>query len=145
MGRVRTIARRTFLVGSAAVVGGVVFGTYMVKKPIANPLEADLVDGEATFNAWVKIDADKITLIGPHGDKGQGVASAQAALLAEELDLDFGQFEISFGMPSHAYWNTAFGEEAAPFMSTDESFTAESVRSVLGGILKIVGTQGTGG
>ena len=145
MGRVRTIARRTFLVGSAAVVGGVVFGTYMVKKPIANPLEADLVDGEATFNAWVKIDADKITLIGPHGDKGQGVASAQAALLAEELDLDFGQFEISFGMPSHAYWNTAFGEEAAPFMSTDESFTAESVRSVLGGILKIVGMQGTGG
>ena len=145
MGRARTIARRTFLVGSAAVVGGVVFGTYMLKKPIANPLEADLADGEATFNAWVKIDADTITLIGPHGDKGQGVASAQAALLAEELDLDFGQFEISFGMPSHAYWNTAFGEEAAPFMSTDESFTAESVRSVLGGILKIVGMQGTGG
>ena len=44
---VGTITRRTFLIGSAAIAGGVAFGTYMVKKPIPNPLLSDLEEGEA--------------------------------------------------------------------------------------------------
>ncbi|WP_342077909.1 molybdopterin cofactor-binding domain-containing protein [Yoonia sp. SS1-5] len=145
MGRLRTIARRTFLIGSVAVVGGVAFGTYLVRRDIPNPLEDDLASGEATFNPWVKIDQDKITLITPHADKGQGVASTQAALIAEEMDLEFGQFEISFGTPSPAYWNTAMGAETAPFMATDESFTAETTRAMMGNLMKVIGLQGTGG
>ena len=121
MSRVGTIARRTFLIGSAAIAGGVAFGVYAVKKPYENPNLADLNDGEASFNAWVRIDSDTITLITPHADKGQGVASSQAALIAEEMDLEFGQFEISFGKPNPAYWNTAMAEEAVPFASTDKS------------------------
>ena len=80
MGRLRTIARRTFLVGSVAIVGGVAFGTYMMQRRLPNPLEADLGDGEATFNPWVLIDSEKVTLITPHGDKGQGVMSAPSRL-----------------------------------------------------------------
>ncbi len=38
MGRLRTIARRTFLIGSAALVGGVAFGWYQYRKPLPNPL-----------------------------------------------------------------------------------------------------------
>lgn len=145
MGRVRTIARRSFLIGSAAIVGGVAFGTYLAKRAIPNPLLDDLAQGEASFNAWVRIDADKITLIGPHADMGQGVAHAQAALIAEEMDLDFGQFETDFGRPDPAYYNTAFADEGAPFKSSDDSFVAESVRSMIGGLTKIMGIQGTGG
>ena len=145
MGRARTIARRTFLIGSVTILGGVAFGTYLVKRSLPNPLEADLAEGEATFNAWVKIDADTITLITPHADLGQGVVSSQAALIAEEMDLNFGQFETSFGTPSSAYYNTGFADGGAPFMATDESFKADAVRSVLSGVLKIAGLQGTGG
>ena len=50
MGRIGTIARRTFLIGSAAVVGGVAFGTYLAKRPIDNPLLDDLAEGNATNN-----------------------------------------------------------------------------------------------
>jgi isoquinoline 1-oxidoreductase beta subunit len=145
MGRIGKIARRSFLIGSAAVAGGVAFGVYKVKTPYPNPLEDGLADGAATFNPWVVIDAEKVTLIGPHADKGQGVASAQAALIAEELDIEFGQFEISFGQPDKAYWNTAMADESAPFMSTDQGVAAESVRNVMGGVLKLMGMQGTGG
>ncbi len=145
MGRLRTIARRTFLFGSVAIAGGVAFGTYLVKRDIPNPLEDDLAAGEATFNPWVKIDGQTITLITPHSDKGQGVVSAQAALIAEELDLDFGQFKVSFGAPSPAYWNTAMASEGAPFKSTDQSFAAETTRSMMGGLMKVIGLQGTGG
>ena len=110
MSRIGKIARRTFLIGSAAIAGGVAFGVYAVKRPTENPLEDGLAEGSATFNPWVLIDSDKVTLITPHGDKGQGVMSAQAALIAEELDIEFGQFETSFGKPSGAYWNHAFAD-----------------------------------
>ena len=145
MGRARTIARRTFLIGSAAVMGGVAFGTYVVKRPHDNPLAAGLGDGEATFNPFVKITADKITLITPHADVGQGVTSAQAALIAEELDVEFGQFETSFGVPSPAYYNTALAAEAVPFMSFDESRVAGTVRAIAGSVIKAMGVMGTGG
>ncbi len=145
MGRVAKIARRSFLIGSAAVVGGVAFGVYKVKTPYDNPLDEGLAQGAATFNPWVIIDADKITLIGPHGDKGQGIAHAQAALIAEELDVEFGQFETSFGKPDKAYWNTAMAEESVPFMATDTGFSAQSMRSVMGGVMKLLGMQVTGG
>ncbi len=145
MGRVKTIARRTFLVGSVAVAGGVAFGTYLVTRTPDNPLAADLKDGEATFNPWIKITDETITLIGPHADKGQGAASVQAALIAEELDLEFGQFKTSFGAPSPAYWNTAMADDGVPFMSTDKSISAEAMRGIMGGVVKLLGLQATGG
>lgn len=145
MGRLKTIARRSFLIGSATVLGGVAFGTFMAARPHDNPLSADLADGEVAFNPFVKLTSDKITLIVPHADIGQGVQSAQAALIAEEFDIDVAQAELSFGEPSAAYYNTAFADEALPFMSFDDSGVAETMRDVVGGVLKMVGIQGTGG
>ena len=54
MGRARTIARRSFLIGSVAIAGGVAFGTYVVKRDPANPLLEDMQAGEAVFNPWIK-------------------------------------------------------------------------------------------
>ena len=67
-----------------------------------------------------------------------------AMLLAEEMRLDPGQFDISFGDPSPAYWNTAMAGEAAPFLSNDQSFSARTVRTVMGAALKVLGMQVTG-
>ena len=145
MSTIGTISRRAVLIGSAAIAGGVAFGTYMVAKEHANPLKDDLSDGEAVFNPWVKIDEQRITLITPHADLGQGVASSQAALIAEELDVEFGQFDTSFGKPSPAYWNTAMAEEGVPFMATDTGMAAETMRSVMNDAIKLLGMQVTGG
>lgn len=145
MGRIRTIARRTFLIGSAAVLGGVAFGVWRVRTPYPNPLADRLEAGEASFNPWVLIGPEKITLITPHADKGQGVASAQAALIADELDLEFGQFEISFGQPDRAYWNRGAADEGVPFMATDDGMIAGAARSVAGGAIKLLGLMMTGG
>ena len=145
MGKLRTIGRRAFLIGSAAVVGGVAFGVYAARSPHDNPLLAEVGEGEAAFNPWVKIDAEKVTLIVPHADIGQGAVHMQAVLIAEELDIEPGQYETDFGRPSPAYYNTAFAEEGAPFMSRDESGTAETMRTVVGYVVKLMGVQGTGG
>lgn len=145
MSRPVTIARRSFLVASAAIAGGVAFGTYLVRRTPANPLLAERQDGETVFNPWVKIDAKGVTLIAPHTDLGQGVRSVQAALIAEELDLAWGQFSVEPGPPSAAYFNTALADEQVPFMSTDTSATAEALRSAMGGLFKVLGLQLTGG
>ena len=145
MGRIKTIARRTFLVGSVAIAGGVAFGTYMARKPHDNPHDGRLAEGETSFNPWVKISSDKITLIGPHADIGQGVAHMQSILIAEEMDVEPGQYETSFGTPHPAYFNTAFADEGVPFMSRDDSGTADTMRTIVGYVVKMMGVQGTGG
>ena len=104
MGKLGTITRRTFLIGSAAIAGGVAFGTFMVKRPIPNPLLDDLAEGEAAITPFVKINANGITLITPRADKGQGSYSMQANLIAEELDIDPASAVITPGLPGPAYY-----------------------------------------
>ena len=145
MSRVGTIARRTFLIGSAAVIGGVAFGYIAYQRPAKNPLLDDLSDGEAALTPYVKIDANGITLITPRADKGQGAYHMQATLIAEELDVELDQFNVDPGKPSKAYYNTAMAEEAVPFRPTDDSFMAETMRDVMDAPMKFLGLQVTGG
>lgn len=145
MGRLKTIARRTFLFGSTAVLGGVAFGVYLYKKPVVNPLLDSLGDGEASMTEYVRITADGVTLITPRADKGQGAYHVQAALIAEEMDIDLDQVSVDPGLPSPAYYNTALSDEAPGFMPTDESFKANTVRTVMDAAVRIMGVQITGG
>ena len=145
MGRAGKIARRTFLIGSAAIAGGVAFGVYKVKTPHPNPLLDDLEEGEAAITPYVKIDASGVTIITPHTDLGQGIYSAQAALVAEELDIELDQIKADPGPPAPAYYNTALAEEAVPFRVTDDSFTANTMRGIAGGAVKLMGMMVTGG
>ncbi|MEM6514202.1 MAG: molybdopterin cofactor-binding domain-containing protein [Pseudomonadota bacterium] len=145
MSRVKTIARRSFLIGSAAIVGGVAFGIYTTRQPHDNPLLRGLSDDEASFNPWVKISAERITLIAPHTDVGQGARSVQAALIAEELDLDFGQFDVDTGPPAPAYYNAVAATDGAPFRQRDDGFVANTGRGFISTAAKVMGLQITGG
>ncbi|MFD0917392.1 molybdopterin cofactor-binding domain-containing protein [Pseudahrensia aquimaris] len=145
MGRLKTIARRTFLIGSAAIVGGVAFGTYMYKRPFENPLLAHLEEGETAITPYVKIDAEGITLITPRTDLGQGAYSMQAMLIAEELDVTLDQVNVDPGLPSPAYYNTALSQESPMFPPSDESAIAEASRNVTDALMKFLGLQVTGG
>jgi isoquinoline 1-oxidoreductase beta subunit len=145
MGRLKTFTRRAFLVGSAAVVGGVAFGVYTVRTPHKNPLLADLKTGEAALTPYVRIDADGVTLITPRADKGQGAYSVQAALIAEELDIELDQIKVDPGPPSPAYWNEGLSEEAAAFMAPGDGVTNWAAHGFLSAAMKTIGMQITGG
>lgn len=139
------IARRTFLVGSAAVVGGVAFGIYAYRKPVENPLLADLPEGASTLNPFVLIDAEGVTLITPRGDVGQGAISIQTYLLAEELDVDPQTVRTSFGPASGAYYNGKVAAEGMPFAAWDKGFVSTQARSAAGPAGKFLGLHLTGG
>ena len=75
------IARRSFLVGSTAIVGGAAFGFWAYKKPYGNPLKDNLAEGETALTPYVKIDQEGVTIITPRGEMGQGVQTTLACLL----------------------------------------------------------------
>ena len=143
MGRGKTIARRSFLIGSAVVLGGVAFGTYLVKSDPENPLAQNAGAGDAVFNPWVKITGSGITLVTPHTDLGQGATAMQAMLIAEELDVELDQISTTPGQPAAAYYNTALAAEAVPFRSNDDGFAASAMRETMGAVMKVLGAQVT--
>jgi len=145
MGRIAKIARRTFLLGSVAVIGGVAFGYWKYKQPYGNPLDDRLTDGEASLTPYVKVASDGITIITPRAEMGQGVHTTLAAMVAEELDVELNAVKIEHGPASYAYYNEAVLEEAVPFLPTDHGMVAETMRGFTKVPAKFLALQITGG
>ena len=146
MGRARTIARRSFLIGSAAILGGVAFGTWRYKTPYANPLQAAETEaGVGAITPYVLIDPTGVTIITPRAEMGQGIQSTLAALVAEELDLPWEMVRVMHGPPARAYYNSVMLEEAVPFAPTDTGWMAETLREASHVPAKFLGVQMTGG
>ncbi len=85
------ISRRGFIVGGTLVGGGLVLG--LALRPFSNlPGARALVtaEGVTLLTTWVKISPDnRVTVIVPHSEMGQGVHTALPMMLAEELDADW--------------------------------------------------------
>jgi isoquinoline 1-oxidoreductase beta subunit len=145
MATLARIARRTFLVGTGVMAAGLAVGTYVYKRDPANPLLKDLPDGAHALNPYVRIDSAGITLITPRADLGQGAYSVQAAMIAEELDVAWGQFKVEPGPPSSAYYNGTVMAEAFPIAATADTFMARAGRGAAGVMGKMLGLQITGG
>jgi isoquinoline 1-oxidoreductase beta subunit len=139
----KKITRRSFLVVGAAVVGGAAFGAYKVAEVPENPLRpaADAIP----LNPWVIINADGITVIAPRAEMGQGISTTLAALVAEELDVDWTQVRVLHGPPAQAYYNAGFVDR----MSNEPDFLLsqqpKSHNAILAAMPKIFSLQMTGG
>lgn len=146
MASIGKIARRTFLIGAAAIAGGVAVGYWYVSRPYDNPLEGDLAEGEATFNPYVKIGSDNtVTVIAPRAEMGQGISTTLAAFVAEELGVALDELSVEHGPTSFAYYNGTMMEESGPFPWFDESLIATIARDAFATVGKVLGLQATGG
>ncbi|HUD25686.1 MAG TPA: molybdopterin cofactor-binding domain-containing protein [Burkholderiaceae bacterium] len=98
------LSRRAFLKGGAAVGGGLLLGFHL---PLASAASTEA----AVFapNAFIRIDRrGKVTLIMPQVEMGQGVYTAVAMILAEELDAPFDQVTLQAAPPSDALYGNPF-------------------------------------
>src|ERR1700732_2717243 len=79
-----------------------------VNEPVQPP---DDTAGKFAPNAFIRIDAGgKTTLIMPQVEMGQGIYTAIAMILAEELDADFAQVTLAHAPPNDKlYGNPTFG------------------------------------
>jgi isoquinoline 1-oxidoreductase subunit beta len=104
--------RRTFLIGSAAAVGGLALG-YRAWSNAFEAQAAALVtrEGESLLGGWVKIGTDDtVTVYVPHVDMGQGTHTALAMMLAEELDADWSHVRAERAPGEKAFANRFLAE-----------------------------------
>jgi len=90
------LTRRGFLQAGLAVGGTLVVGFHL---PLARGAQSE----KPAFapNAFIRIDAHgKVTLIMPQVEMGQGIYTAVAMILAEELDAAFDQVSLEAAPPN---------------------------------------------
>lgn len=143
MGRLKTIARRTFLVGSLAVAGGVAFGVYQHMRRLPNPLQPGA--GETSLNPYLIIAQDGVTIIAPRAEMGQGIHSTLAAMVAEELDVAWEDVRVIHGPAAQAYFNGALIGLGMPFRDYAETSFQTGLKETAGLVAKMIGLQVTGG
>jgi isoquinoline 1-oxidoreductase beta subunit len=96
MNYVPKINRRSFLVGTAAVGGGLSLG---MELPFG-PEVVRAADGSPEVNAWVVIRPDETVVIRiARSEMGQGSMTGLAQLVAEELECDWSKVSTEFPTP----------------------------------------------
>lgn len=139
----RKITRRSFLGLGIAFAGGAAFGVYKVNEIPPNPLQA--ADGAIPLNPWVIINPDGITVIAPRAEMGQGISTTLAALVAEELDVDWAKVRVLHGPPAQAYFNLGMAERMSNRPDYQIASEPKSHSAILEALPKILSLQMTGG
>jgi isoquinoline 1-oxidoreductase subunit beta len=103
-------SRRGVLTGGLA--SGFLLAFHLPLRAVNEPTQPpDDTNGKFAPNAFIRIDnAGKTTLVMPQVEMGQGVYTAVAMILAEELDADFAQVTLEHAPPNDKlYGNPTFG------------------------------------
>src|SRR5712672_2459450 len=104
------MSRRSLLTGGLA--GGFLLAFHLPVRAVNEPVQPpDVTDGKFAPNAFIRIDVTgRTTLVMPQVEMGQGVYTAVAMILAEELDAAFEQVVLEAAPPNDKlYGNPTFG------------------------------------
>jgi isoquinoline 1-oxidoreductase beta subunit len=92
--------RRTFIVSSAAVTGGLALG---LEIPFGGSKVVRAADGSPEINAWVVIRPDDTVVIRvARSEMGQGTITGLAQLVAEELECDWSKVTYEYPTPGQS-------------------------------------------
>jgi isoquinoline 1-oxidoreductase beta subunit len=104
------VSRRALIGGGLA--SGFVLAFHLPVRAANEPVQPpDSTNGKFAPNAFIRIDdAGRVTLVMPQVEMGQGVYTAVAMILAEELDADLAQVTLEHAPPNDKlYGNPTFG------------------------------------
>ena len=99
------LSRRALLKGGGALVLGVHLPVLAAGEAAAAPGINSLVP----VNAWLKISAIGVSVVSPASEMGQGVFTALAQLVAEELDVDWQTVQAEMAPYDPVYANPLLG------------------------------------
>ncbi|MXY57432.1 MAG: xanthine dehydrogenase family protein molybdopterin-binding subunit [Gammaproteobacteria bacterium] len=128
---------RRGLITAGVLAGGTLVVGIAIRPGHRAPGLRDVVadPGEALLNLWVKIGPDnRATAIVPHAEMGQGVHTALAQMLADELDADWNLVDVEEA-PAHAEY--ANHNLAKGFLFGDAEIPRALVGTVDGVVLKL--------
>jgi isoquinoline 1-oxidoreductase beta subunit len=101
-------SRRAFLKGALVLGFALPVSGRLKAANLVSPTPGRVQEG-ATLrpNGFIRIDEDGITLIIPNVEMGQGIYTAEAMLIAEELEVGLDQIKIETAPPDSALYTTA--------------------------------------
>jgi isoquinoline 1-oxidoreductase beta subunit len=141
----RRWTRRAFIGAGSLVGGGFVLGVAGVAfSPTRHGLRSDDAVDAGELNTWITVTPDnRITVLVPHCEMGQGAQTALAMMAAEEMDADWTLVQVKEAPALDAYANAYM---ARPFVG--DSIPRPFVRAFDYGTYRLVrwvGLQATGG
>lgn len=105
------ITRRKLMVSAGLVGGGVLLGYAMAPFSTIDRARKLAGGDDALLVTWVKITPDnRVTVIVPHSEMGQGVHTAMPMMLAEELDADWALVSMEQAPADMAFANGALAK-----------------------------------
>lgn len=109
MNEILNVSRREFVKAGAVAGGGLVLGLYL--PGATGRAHADeMPDKPFVPNAFLRVGADgAVTVISNHSEMGQGITTALAMMIADELDADWNRVRVEFAGVDPVYNHTAFG------------------------------------
>ncbi|MGF6468939.1 CO/xanthine dehydrogenase Mo-binding subunit [Paraburkholderia youngii] len=142
------LTRRTFLLGGASALGGLLVG-WGVLPPRQRLMTSTPLPTQGTqvaLNGWVKIDTDnRVTIIVPKAEMGQGIHTGLAMLLAEELDADWSQVHVEEAPIDRIYNAVQSIVDDLPFRPDDDSYIRRGTVWITSKAVREIGTMMTGG
>jgi isoquinoline 1-oxidoreductase beta subunit len=139
--------RRQFLFIGAVIGGSLVVGCSPVdprQRGQAGP--TGLAGSGVSLNAWLRMESDgRATVALARSEMGQGVHTALAMLVAEELDIPWAQVGVEQVTAGRAYANTALLHAVLPLQPDDEGWLARSARWALSHTAMMLSLNVTGG
>ena len=113
--------RRTVMLSALGAVGGLAalvvgWGVLPARSRLGSPDMMLPTQGDVALNGWIKIAADgSVVLAMPRSEMGQGVHTALAMLVAEELDLPLNRVRLEQAGADTIYGNVATLVGSLPF------------------------------
>jgi isoquinoline 1-oxidoreductase beta subunit len=139
--------RRAFVTAGVAAGGVAVFGVAIRRGDRSDKVRSLIAaDGDSLFDVWLKVSPDNsITAIIPHADMGQGVHTALAMMLADELDADWSTVRVEEAPAHKEFANYALAREYSAPGADFPAWLIDSVDGLFFRASQAMGLQITGG
>ena len=145
--------RRTWLLSALGATGALVvgWGAMPARSRMGSPESMLKTEGDVALNGWIKIAKDgRVLLAMPRSEMGQGVHTALAMLVAEELDVPLSRVRLEQAGADTIYGNVAMLVASLPFHPLDSEgehppTKIKLAQWMVGKIARELGINATGG
>jgi isoquinoline 1-oxidoreductase beta subunit len=140
--------RRTFLLAGLGTGGALFLGWALLppRQRLIGRTRPDTDRNAVALNGWLTIAPDDtVTVVVPKAEMGQGVHTALAMLMAEELECDWTRVRIEHSPIDKIYGNISALVEGLPFPPDANGTLVRGVRWIMAKTAREVGVMITGG
>jgi isoquinoline 1-oxidoreductase subunit beta len=140
--------RRHILLATVAAAGALTVGWAVLppRQRLRGGAPLPTVPGQVAFNGWVKVASDNtVTVMVPKSEMGQGIHTALAMVLADELDADWARVRVEHPPLDAIYNNLTVPVDGLPFHPDSEGSIKRLAGWLTAKSMREFGLQMTGG